>query len=72
MHARTHATALHRAEVYAAVRQVIANATDAQLTGVSPASPYWSLPMSFEHERIHIETSSVLLREMPLQEVCSL
>lgn len=28
--------------------------------------PLWALFMAFEHERIHLETSSVLLREMPL------
>lgn len=26
----------------------------------------WSLAMAFEHERIHLETSSVLIRELPL------
>lgn len=26
----------------------------------------WAIPMGFEHERIHIETSSVLIRELPL------
>ena len=28
--------------------------------------PLWSLFMGFEHERIHIETSSVLIHELPL------
>jgi 5-histidylcysteine sulfoxide synthase/putative 4-mercaptohistidine N1-methyltranferase len=28
--------------------------------------PLWALFMGFEHERIHLETSSVLLRELPL------
>lgn len=27
--------------------------------------PLWALFMSFEHERIHLETSSVLIRELP-------
>jgi hypothetical protein len=26
----------------------------------------WAIFMGFEHERIHIETSSVLIRELPL------
>src|SRR5690606_14993229 len=30
-------------------------------------SPGWALVMCFEHERIHLETSSVLMREMPLK-----
>jgi hypothetical protein len=51
------------------VRGVIEAAPDAALVNMKPSSPYWSLPMSFEHERIHIETSSVLLREMPMDEV---
>ena len=29
------------------------------------ASPAWAVFMGFEHERIHIETSSVLMRELP-------
>ncbi len=29
-------------------------------------SPGWALVMGFEHARIHIETSSVLMRELPL------
>jgi 5-histidylcysteine sulfoxide synthase/putative 4-mercaptohistidine N1-methyltranferase len=29
-------------------------------------NPLWALFMGFEHERIHIETSSVLIRELPL------
>ncbi len=28
-------------------------------------SPLWALFMGFEHERIHLETSSVLIRELP-------
>eukprot|EP00501_MAST-03F_sp_TOSAG23-6_P002313 GSMAST32.ASY1.ANO1.2415.1 assembled CDS len=31
--------------------------------------PMWSLFMGFEHERIHLETSSVLFRETPLNNV---
>lgn len=29
--------------------------------------PLWAVFMGFEHERIHLETSSVLIREFPLQ-----
>lgn len=32
---------------------------------ISMDSPAWSLVMGFEHERIHLETSSVLMRELP-------
>lgn len=34
---------------------------------VGPRSPLWALFMAFEHERIHFETSSVLLRELPIE-----
>ena len=30
------------------------------------AHPLWALFMGFEHERIHLETSSVLIRELPV------
>ncbi len=30
-------------------------------------SPFWSIMMGIEHERIHIETSSVLIRHLPLE-----
>jgi 5-histidylcysteine sulfoxide synthase/putative 4-mercaptohistidine N1-methyltranferase len=33
---------------------------------IGPTDQLWALFMSFEHERIHIETSSVLIRELPL------
>jgi 5-histidylcysteine sulfoxide synthase len=30
-------------------------------------SPWWALWMGFEHEKIHFETSSVLIRELPVE-----
>ncbi|MEI6139847.1 MAG: 5-histidylcysteine sulfoxide synthase [Mariniphaga sp.] len=30
-------------------------------------NPYWIIMMGIEHERIHIETSSVLMRQVPLE-----
>jgi hypothetical protein len=40
---------------------------------VNQDHPMWALFMGFEHERIHLETSSVLFRETPyhLVQVCS-
>ncbi|MDD3077748.1 MAG: 5-histidylcysteine sulfoxide synthase [Paludibacter sp.] len=32
-------------------------------------SPFWIIMMGIEHERIHLETSSVLIRQLPLNEV---
>lgn len=34
---------------------------------ITQESPLWALVMGFEHERIHLETSSVLMREMPIE-----
>ena len=33
-------------------------------------SPLWTVMMGIEHERIHLETSSVLIRQLPLDAVC--
>jgi len=38
-----------------------------QPVAVSVDHPMWALFMSFEHERIHLETSSVLFRETPIE-----
>ncbi|OJV37948.1 MAG: SAM-dependent methyltransferase [Bacteroidales bacterium 36-12] len=32
-------------------------------------NPFWIIMMGIEHERIHLETSSVLIRQLPLNEV---
>lgn len=34
---------------------------------ITQADPFWAILMGCEHERIHIETSSVLHRQMPLE-----
>lgn len=33
------------------------------------ASPFWVIVMGIEHERIHIETSSVIIRRLPIDKV---
>ena len=38
---------------------------------ITEASPWWVILMGIEHENIHIETSSVLIRQLPLALVCS-
>lgn len=47
----------YRGEVYNLVCDVIASAPDGDIAAIDADSPYWALPMAFEHERIHIETS---------------
>jgi 5-histidylcysteine sulfoxide synthase/putative 4-mercaptohistidine N1-methyltranferase len=32
-------------------------------------SPFWAVVMGMEHERIHLETSSVLIRQLPIDQV---
>lgn len=38
---------------------------------ISQASPAWVILMGIEHERIHLETSSVIIRQLPLCDVTS-
>jgi len=35
-------------------------------------SPFWAILMGIEHERIHLETSSVLIRQLPIDQVVQL
>ncbi len=35
-------------------------------------SPWWVIMMGIEHERIHLETSSVLIRQLPINQVLQL
>ncbi len=37
--------------------------------GIGWNSPWWGIIMGIEHERIHLETSSVLIRQLPLDRV---
>jgi len=58
----------YRRKVYNLVKDLILNdpRLDPKQVSFSQSSPAWALVMGFEHERIHLETSSVLLRELPL------
>ncbi|MCP3891895.1 MAG: 5-histidylcysteine sulfoxide synthase [Desulfobulbaceae bacterium] len=35
-------------------------------------TPFWVILMGIEHQRIHLETSSVIIRRLPIEEVCDL
>lgn len=35
-------------------------------------SPFWAIMMGIEHQRIHLETSSVLIRQLPIDQVLQL
>jgi 5-histidylcysteine sulfoxide synthase/putative 4-mercaptohistidine N1-methyltranferase len=58
----------YRRAVYQQVCRLIKSHPDLK-TGhpvITSNHPLWALFMGFEHERIHLETSSVLIRELPL------
>ena len=55
-----------RQRVRAAVIDLIKRMPDPKETPITMESPYWAVVMGFEHERIHIETSSVLIRQLPI------
>ena len=56
----------YRRQVYQVVQEFILNHPGLDET-ITMSSPEWALVMCFEHERIHLETSSVLMRELPPQ-----
>jgi len=58
----------YRKQVYKTVSDIIATHPALEDgTKVTWDHPMWALFMSFEHERIHLETSSVLFRETPIE-----
>lgn len=57
---------VYRQQVYAMVCELIQTHPDFDQP-IGMADPAWALIMCFEHERIHLETSSVLMRELPLK-----
>lgn len=56
----------YRSRVYQTVHQLISMHPEFDKP-ITMDSPGWALVMCFEHERIHLETSSVLMRELPLK-----
>lgn len=58
----------YRKEVYNIVVDLIKTHPDLERPGnFLRNSPWWSLWMGMEHEKIHFETSSVLMRELPVE-----
>jgi len=57
----------YRQKVYQLVTETIQN-TSLTLP-ITWNDPFWIILMGIEHERIHLETSSVLIRQLPLDEV---
>jgi 5-histidylcysteine sulfoxide synthase len=60
----------YRQAVYNIIVELIKNHPDLSSSGkLGENSPWWALFMGFEHEKIHFETSSVLMRELPVEYV---
>jgi 5-histidylcysteine sulfoxide synthase len=59
----------YRQKIYNIIIQLLKTHPDLETPKVphGPKSPWWSLFMSLEHEKIHFETSSVLMRELPIE-----
>lgn len=55
----------YRAEVYARVMEVLER--HPFRSQILPTDPEWAILMGLEHDRIHFETSSVLLRQLPIE-----
>ena len=56
----------YRRRVYATVRALIETHPSIAQLPLTESSAAWALLMGMEHERIHLETSSVLIRELPI------
>lgn len=59
----------YRSKVYGIIKHLI-EGSELLIDGHAPIlqdNKLWALFMGFEHERIHLETSSVLMRELPIQ-----
>lgn len=57
----------YREQAYSVISEVIKN-TPLTLP-ILPNHPLWALMMAIEHQRIHIETSSMLFRQLPIEKV---
>lgn len=57
----------YRDQVFQTVLQVLSNMPRSQSIGSN--HPYWALLMGVEHDRIHFETSSVLIRQLPVSKL---
>jgi 5-histidylcysteine sulfoxide synthase len=58
----------YRKTIYKIVHQVIDQLKESDFP-ITPQSPLWAIPMTIEHDRIHLETSSVLIRQLAVDKV---
>ncbi|MEQ1789419.1 MAG: 5-histidylcysteine sulfoxide synthase [Rickettsiales bacterium] len=59
----------YRKQAYSLICNLIKNhpLLEPEKLPITQESPMWALVMGFEHERIHLETSSALIRELPIE-----
>ncbi|MEA5626939.1 5-histidylcysteine sulfoxide synthase [Nostoc sp. UHCC 0251] len=57
----------YREQAYSVISELI-KTTPISLP-IYPSHPLWALMMGIEHQRIHIETSSMLIRQLPIERV---
>lgn len=58
----------YRTTIYNIVQNVIENADLSDLP-ITETHQLWALMMALEHDRIHFETSSMLIRQLPVEQV---
>jgi 5-histidylcysteine sulfoxide synthase len=58
----------YRDQVYNAISELINNLTNITLS-INSEHPLWALMMAIEHQYIHIETSSMLIRQLPVDQL---
>lgn len=58
----------YRDQVYNAISELIDNLTNITLP-INSEYPLWALMMAIEHQYIHIETSSMLIRQLPVDKL---
>jgi 5-histidylcysteine sulfoxide synthase len=58
----------YRDQVYNAISELINNLTNITLP-INSEHPLWALMMAIEHQYIHIETSSMLIRQLPVDQL---
>ncbi|KOP27335.1 sulfatase-modifying factor protein [Hapalosiphon sp. MRB220] len=57
----------YREQAYSVISELIK--TTSITLPIHPNHPLWALMMGMEHQRIHIETSSMLIRQLPIERV---
>ena len=58
----------YRDQVYNAISELINNLTN-MAPPINSEHPLWALMMAIEHQYIHIETSSMLIRQLPVDQL---